>query len=73
MDKTFREALEDAKEAVIEAWEAVKEVFRDVVETINAVEKQKVYRGHWYVPRNITMNHQVINRKPMHFRVRNHL
>lgn len=76
---------ERARQTVMEVWENLKpalmEVFDSICEKISeafgiledlSLEEVKVSRTHnWHIPRDTSKASQVLNRKPMHPRIRN--
>ena len=67
--------LQDAWEVITEAFgglaRTLKEILCEVFEAIEHIEKEEEFRQSWHVPRNITLNHQVLNRKPLLSNIRN--
>lgn len=45
----------------------------DVKEIIKRIDNEQNMRKSWHSPKNIIMNHQVLNRKPMFSHIRNRI
>ncbi|RDW21031.1 hypothetical protein CWR48_04255 [Oceanobacillus arenosus] len=77
MGERFRNMadLQGAWEVIAEAFselaETLESIFSGVVETIEHIDREEDYRQNWYVPKSITLNHQVLDRKPMLANIRN--
>lgn len=63
------------KTTVIDIWEELKSFLNvfanDFVEYQKKMEQEKELRLTWHVLKNITRNHQVLNRRPLFTNIRN--
>lgn len=71
MDKTIYDAFEELKQSVFEMWESIVDAFYFLIDVAEEVKQEEKYRETWFVPKKITKNHQVLNRKPLLANIRN--
>lgn len=68
---TANESFQKLRDALLDAWEEIKRVFEEVFHIREEIEREKILRETWTVPKVIYMKIQVITRKPINIHARN--
>lgn len=68
-DEVFREM----GEVFYQVLNSVKNIVAEVIKNILNRKKKKKYDYNWQVPKNIVMNHQVMDKKPLVANIRSNL
>lgn len=69
--KEIQEVWETIVKTLSELAELVENTICSLAEAIGCHEKEEKFRQSWYVPKSITLSHQVLSRKPLISNIRN--